>query len=108
MTQKYQGDISVIQLTRNQSPKNLKFKKLKKDLIVAYGEATGHTHTLKVKDPEMIKIAQDKNGYYIKSKGTTTLEHQKHGTIDILPGLTFIGDQVEYDELEEVGRRVVD
>jgi hypothetical protein len=107
MNQKYQGDISVIQLTENQLPKSLKFKKLEKDLIVAYGEATGHTHRVKVKEPETLEFGQDKNGIFIKAKKQTTLEHNVHGEIDILPGITFIGHQVEYDEAEEI-RRVQD
>jgi hypothetical protein len=99
----YQGDISIIKIKKSQLPKNLIFKKLENDFIVARGEATGHTHKL-VKERVEIEIAQDQYGYYIKTNEKTTLEHQKHGQIDILPGITFIGHQVEYDELEEIKR----
>ena len=106
--QNYQGDIPIIQLNNEQLPKRLSFSPLKTDVIVAEGEAKGHYHKLQVKERDMVEIAQDQNGFYLKvNSGEAQLTHQQHGTQTIPQGIWFIGKQYEYDELKEV-RRVLD
>jgi len=103
MKQIYQGDIPVIKISKEQLPKGLKFEKLIKDKIVAEGEITGHHHKLKVLEhTNLVEIAKDENGYYLKTNGGVELEHQQHDTIKIDKGIYFIGKQFEYDEVEKL------
>ena len=105
MKQQYQGDISVISINETQLPKDLIWQKVK-SFVVAEGEITGHKHTI-VADPDtLIEIAKDANGYFIRTTGKTTLTHNKHDILAIPQGLSFLGRQVEFDELGE--RRVQD
>jgi hypothetical protein len=105
MTQQYQGDVSIIKLTK--AEKNLSFEPLKNGFIVAEGEVSGHHHKLVADRESIVEIARDTNGFYLNvKKGTATLTHQSHAPQTIEKGLYFLGRQYEYNEVEE--RKVLD
>lgn len=107
--QSYQGDISIIKLTKEQIAQ-VNFQPLKeRELVVAYGENTGHRHRVIVDDPQTkIEFSKDQFGYYLKvSGGEAKLVHDKHETHTIPQGVFFIGNQYEYDEAKEL-KRVLD
>lgn len=105
MTQKYQGDVSIIKIEN--VDKNLQFKPMQNGFIVAEGEVSGHHHKLVAEVGTKVEIAQDQNGFYLKvSDGAVSLTHQEHDTQTITPGTYFIGHQWEYNEVEE--RKVLD
>lgn len=119
MTQYRQGDIFFTKV--KSIPKTAK---IKKDKIVAYGEATGHHHRfseshatllddgfdvyIEIKpgvpdmtDAEFEKLIQDS----IPPKGAA-LKHEEHGTIILPPGKYKVTYQREYTP--ERIRRVID
>lgn len=101
ITQKYQGDISLIKGV--EAPKDAKFKPLKKELIVALGEITGHRHRIlpSVKECE-ISYAEYLDSWYLKiDKGDAVIKHEEHAPITLSPGVYFVGKQYEFDEREE-------
>ena len=103
MTQKYQGDISLLSGSEiEKAAQNKKFAPLKGQIVIAEGEATGHKHLL-VADPQAkIEIAQDENGYFIRVlKGSAVLTHDIHDTLTLPVGTHFLGRQWEYDEIKE-------
>lgn len=107
-TQQYQGDVSIIKL--NKIPDNITFSPLKKDLIVAYGEATGHHHKIEVAErKDNLLFGKDIEGnVYLQVKDfPVNLTHQEHETQVITPGIYFIGKQYEYSEEEKL-RQVID
>jgi hypothetical protein len=109
MNQKYQGDISIIPATKKMEKiaKKLIFKRLKGSLVVAEGEVTGHKHILEVLPETDIEVAKDEFGYFVKiDNGSAILTHQEHKVQEIGVGLTWIGRQYEFDEINE--RRVQD
>lgn len=100
--QRYQGDISIVQITEQQLPMGLSFSKLTKPFVVAEGEVTGHKHTLEQTKPVDWEIAENENGFYLRvHSGTGLLTHQEHEAQEIPQGIFFIGKQWEYDELRE-------
>lgn len=105
MTQKYQGDVSLIKI---ETIAGIEFKTLPKEgVIVAYGEVTGHTHTIVKEKEATVEFGQDTKGYYFKvSNGNAVIKHQEHAPITLEPGIWFVGKQWEYNELED--RRVAD
>lgn len=53
------------------------------DLILAYGEVTGHAHRVSTKEVYM----WEKDGQrYIKVEDSATLTHEEHGRIDVPSG----------------------
>ena len=102
--QLFQGDISIIKIEASQLPKGLEFKKTNEDTIVAYGEKSGHKHTLTVLDRSEVsyEIAKTENGFYVLTENTIELTHNQHKTQVLDKGIWFIGKQFEYDEIEKL------
>jgi hypothetical protein len=71
--------------------------------VVAYGEVTGHHHSVAVADARMVKSAED---VYLEIMAETTLDHQEHAAITLPPGNYRFVPQREYSP--EAIRRVVD
>jgi hypothetical protein len=72
-------------------------------LVVAYGEVTGHHHSVAVADARMVKSAED---VYLEIMRETPLEHQEHAAITLEPGIYRYVPQREYSP--EAIRRVAD
>jgi len=62
-------------------------------VILAYGESTGHSHSVYAKDAIMVKIG-DKTFLIIKKQ--TNLEHQEHASIFLPAGNYEVTIQREY------------
>lgn len=82
-----------------------KAKKLARrgDLILAYGEVTGHAHRISTKEVYMWE--QDAQRY-VKVETSATLTHEEHGRIDVPAGTYQVLIQRVYSP-EEI-RSVVD
>lgn len=103
-----QGDVALVKISK--PTVKLEEINVKGRVILAYGEATGHHHSINVLERPDIKF------YKVKEQEQThmlfipdlpaTLEHQEHGAIVLEPGWYQIENQVEYDPEGE--RRVAD
>jgi len=85
--------------------------------VLAYGEVTGHAHTLDPTKVEFYELSDEfkalhdipdaATGRHLRVLETVNLVHEEHGPITLEPGDYFTGIQIEYDEQEE-WRRVAD
>lgn len=75
---------------------------------VAYGEVTGHSHRLSVKNVHGMKVIQAVDGIYLCLMEVGTLEHQEHKTLTIEPGIYRIGQEREYSYVDKQMEKVRD
>lgn len=97
-----QGDIWIKRIAKKDVPKNLgPVGKIGDQLILAYGEATGHHHG--IVDEEGIKVLEDIERKYIvvADRHEAHLTHQEHGTLDFEPGAYEVRGQLEYVEKDK-------
>lgn len=77
--------------------------------IVAYGEVTGHTHTLTTRSKSGIRVFQNEKGErFIDITGKASLKHQEHNELQIEQGIYKVGLEREYDYFGEMMKTVVD
>ena len=96
-----QGDILIEQI---KSIPQAKKQDNKERIILAYGEATGHHHSIEV--TESTESFIDESGTLYLSLGKdTVLEHQEHAKIDLPSGKYKVTIQREYfpDAIRPVG-----
>ncbi len=107
ITQQYHGDVAIIKGL--ELPEGLKFKPLPAmGTIVAYGEASGHSHTIVAERAAKVEIAEQDGKFYLKvNGGNAKITHQEHAEQTLTPGIYTVFTQVEYDDLEEL-RKVSD
>ena len=77
------GDLSFHPLEA--LPEGLSEVKQNGKFVLAYGEHTGHKHTLTSKKMELFQDAEGK--YYLKLNEVGTLTHEEHKTITLAPGI---------------------
>ena len=94
-----QGDIVL--KTINEIPKNVK----KKNLILAYGEATGHMHQFL--DANLVTVYELNQQQFVEGFQESNLVHNEHGTLQIPQGIYEVVQQREKDLTEEI-RQVID
>ena len=102
--QDYQGDVGIVKISA--PDKQVSWKKVESGFIVAYGEISGHNHKLVADRETIVEIAQDENGYFLRTNGKVTLVHQSHPAQTIERGIYFVPLQTEFNEVAE--RRVLD
>ena len=84
----------------------------KENFTVAYGEVTGHHHTLYPKHKggnfsvDTVSL-DDFNIVHVKDGDSLTLKHQQHEPIVLTPGTYFFVVQEEYDSVTYT-RKVLD
>lgn len=71
-------------------------------LTLAYGESTGHHHTV-YGNATFFRPDDMPAGGYLEVQETSELRHQEHDTVTIPPGLYVVGVQVE-DKAEAIER----
>ena len=80
-----------------------------KEYTVAYGEVTGHHHTLYPLTPgALLTLFKDGEKRSIEIKEEWALRHQEHDELRIPPGIYEIKIEREYDPFEKAMRKVVD
>ncbi len=102
--QLYQGDVSIIVLDAKKAKDFLSkatFKKLpKKGLTVAYGEITGHNHTIVAEREADVEYAETEFGFILKvNSDKAVITHQEHENYTLGKEIYFIGRQDEYDPI---------
>lgn len=88
-------------------PKEAKEGRRENRVVLALGEATGHSHCLVAPSKTIRLFEHPDGGRYLIVDEPSVLEHQEHGQIAIEPGTYFIVPQRERS-LTEVSRRVSD
>jgi hypothetical protein len=74
--------------------------------VLAYGEATGHHHSLPVTTATL--SLDEGNVTYLTVEELTEVTHQEHGAITLDPGLYEVRIQREFSDDDEPIRNVLD
>lgn len=73
-------------------------QKVKGRLVLAYGEVTGHHHSVALADIE--ECSQTAEAIYMRIMNETTVHHQEHAEITLKPGIYRSSIQVQYTPAE--------
>lgn len=99
------GDVDIREVKESEVPKNL--KKLD-TLTLAFGEATGHHHTL-VAEPMRAVVFEDEKGQkWVRLDDKAELTHQEHKTLTIEKGWYLIQIEQEFDPFKDAIQKVRD
>lgn len=96
-----QGDVLLISV--DAIPRDAKACKIEGDVILAYGEVTGHAHRLA---PQTVKpfakggVWSPTAERYIRALEGAQLTHEEHGTITLPAGVYRVVQQREYSPAE--------
>lgn len=74
-------------------------------LIIAEGEATGHTHTITADKAALYELRGE---LYVEVAEPVTIDHQEHKSLPIPEGIYTIGRVKEHDYLQDMERQVID
>lgn len=105
-----QGDVYLHLYKDEELPKNLEWKEVK-EVILAHGEKTGHTHQLIAEGGSQIWIAKGfNNETYIKTTKGVRGYHPEHDPkgYEIKEGFHKQIQEIEYDYLSKKNKQVVD
>jgi len=100
-----QGDVLLV--ATKEIPDAEPMKRSARGLVLAEGEATGHTHVITAETAELV-TADEAAELYLLVHGTEAVEltHDEHATVLVPPGTYEVRRQREYAP-EEI-RRVAD
>ena len=103
--QSRQGDLFFRSVSKIPS----KGLKKKTDAILAYGEMTGHSHSITTAISDCESYVDENGDIYIRSENEIVVGHDEHDNI-ILPANKWVcvSRQVEYNPLEKSRQRVAD
>jgi len=87
-----QGDVLLVQVS--QIPAGAKQSTQKGDLVLAYGEVTGHAH--RIRDTKKARLWDAGAERYLQVLETVSLTHEEHSTVSIPPGAYIVPTQIEY------------
>lgn len=91
--------------------KELKGEKIKHNgsHILAWGDKTGHNHTITVSDVSLMDVYKiSENTWCLDLRSTATVTHPEHKTLTIEPGWYFVGREREIDPFTQAVRQVID
>ena len=100
-----QGDVLLERVRRRTLPKGTFQAPRQGRLILAYGEATGHHHSVAVADGELVET--EAHEVFLRIMRATTIDHQEHGSLALDRGVYKVTIQQEYQP-RELPRSVVD
>lgn len=102
----HQGDVPCFPHTGKITGKKVKHNG---SLTLAYGEATGHHHTISVPNIEdMDAVRTPDGGWLLTLRAAGTIRHQEHHPITLPAGKYRIGREREYDWFALAVQRVID
>ena len=115
MTKYQQGDVVITEITKEEEKVCAGLVEEKhegKSAILAYGEATGHTHQLKPVDNVLVttfkgKYAQEPD-YFQVDGGGITLYHEEHNPITLPEGKYKVRIVREFNHMTRRSERVWD
>jgi len=114
-----QGDVLIFKIDSSSVDfrNNKAFKKARiidGKYILAYGEATGHSHVIEGIEEKKellgnkVVVYNHAGTLYIKAKCSFTVAHQEHKPITIPKGTYKVGRVKEYDHFTQRARQVRD
>lgn len=78
------------------------------DLILQYGESTGHMHQFPEGSDVQVFYSHEKQKKYIVVGNVAYLRHEEHREIPVQPGIFEVDIVREYDYDSKETRRVID
>lgn len=99
-----QGDVALREAKDVDLSTAKPVKANRKLVILAYGEVTGHHHSMASDTVTMLRMLDGREVIVVDE--ITPLVHQEHAAIEVLPGTYFVVHQREYTPTEL--RRVLD
>lgn len=102
-----QGDVLFEKIDLSDLPANAKMLEQGENLIVATGEASGHSHILKGLATKY-QVDEPEGNIYFQVKEQTWLAHEEHGPVRIEPGIYRFNRVREYDYFAKMSRQVAD
>lgn len=99
-----QGDVFIIE--QAEMPDGGDLIPYRGQIVLAYGEVTGHSHTIEVVNPTAIKWINVGEKRYLKTDVPVVIKHQEHDPISLPAGTFEVRIQREYTPQEI--RRVID
>ena len=98
-----QGDVLLVQVKA--LPKESAISKREDgQIILAFGEVTGHAH--RIAEPAKAKLWSAQAERYLQVLETTSLAHEEHSAVELAPGIYQVAIQTDYTPQEL--RRVTD
>ena len=88
-----QGDVLVFEVIA--IPKAAQKETTKGDIILAFGEVTGHSHRINTPAKKAVMWAAGAERF-LQAMETVSLQHEEHATVTIPPGNYKIVIQQEY------------
>ena len=105
-----QGDVGIAKVNKSEFTLE-SVKPVNNRLVLAYGEATGHHHSISLLDYPNTELYTAKEQpatmlLYIPD-APVTIEHQEHGNIELERGWYQVERQVEYSPEDDARERMV-
>ena len=100
-----QGDV-LIERVRTMPAYLIKEASIGSRIILAYGEATGHHHSIDADAADLWKTADDGGEQFVTLHTASEVVHQEHAPIALAPGKYRVRRQREYSA--EAIRKVAD
>jgi hypothetical protein len=88
-----QGDVLLVKV--DEIPRHAKRKKAKHRIVLAYGEQTGHAHSIAA---ELAELFEHLDQIYLDAKQGAQLTHEEHSAIKLEPGAYKVVQQRRYVE----------
>lgn len=100
------GDVFIFRVNKKISIKN---SKKEKELVLALGEITGHSHRLRLSDGDDILVEEygGNDSFLFELNGNGILTHEEHDSIVLTPGQYISIIQSEYSPIEH-RKKVID
>lgn len=93
--QQRQGDVLLVPA---ELPQGAVQAESKGDVILAYGEVTGHAH--RIKESTKVRMWAAGAERFLQVMEAAALTHEEHATVTIPPGVYKLPMQVEYSPAE--------
>jgi hypothetical protein len=87
-----QGDVLLIEV--KSIPKDAVEQPIKGEVVLAYGEVTGHKH--RFEDAMDVRMFGSGGSRYLDVAGVKLLIHEEHSTVTVPPGKYLVPQQVEF------------
>ena len=94
-----QGDVALVPVSA--IPQGAKDITPNNDVVLKYGEVTGHAHRIQIDKPGKLRVWDANAERYLQVLEVVSLTHEEHSELVIVPGLYHVPDQVEWTDDDE-------